>query len=119
MMFPYWEQPIPAERKGMHVITARRLREFWKKYPKAKEPLKVWLRLMKASRFPSPHEVKESFGQTDFLGDGLAVFDIGGNKYRIVARILYPVGRVLILEVFDHQGYGAWNKAQQQKKRKR
>ncbi len=100
----------------MHVITERRLREFWKKDPKAKEPLKVWLRLMRASRLASPHQVKELFGQTDFLGDGLAVFDIGGNKYRIVARILYPVGRVLILGVFDHRGYDAWTRAQRGKR---
>ncbi len=72
--------------------------------------------LMKTSRLGSPHDVKELFGQTDFLGDGLAVFDIGGNKYRIVARILYPVGRVLILEVFDHKGYDAWTRVQRAKR---
>jgi mRNA interferase HigB len=97
----------------MHVITERRLREFWKKHAKAKEPMKVWLRLMRSSRLGSTHEVKELFGQTDFLGDGLAVFDIGGNKYRIVARILYPVGRVLILGVFDHKGYDDWTRTRQ------
>ena len=101
----------------MHVITERRIREFWKKHTIAKEPLKVWLRLMRSSRLASPHDVKALFGQTDFLGDGLAVFDIGGNKYRIVARILYPVGRVLILGVFDHKGYDAWTKAAQGRRR--
>ncbi len=99
----------------MHVITERRLRDFWKEHPGAKETLKVWFRLMKTSRLSSPHDVRKVFGQTDFLGDGLAVFNLGGKKYRIVARILYSVGRVLILGVFDHKGYDAWTVKRRQR----
>jgi mRNA interferase HigB len=95
----------------MHVITVQRLREFWKSHSDAREPLKVWFRLMRGNRFATPHEVKQVFGQTDFLGDGMAVFNVGGNKYRIVARILYPVGRVLIRGVFTHSEYDEWSKS--------
>jgi len=99
----------------MHVITRKRLLEFGKSYPDAVTPLDVWYRLMKAQQFTSWAELKETFGTADNLGKGLVVFDIGGNKYRLVAYVRYTsetnIGRVWVRHVFTHAQYDGWSKA--------
>ena len=66
----------------MHVITRKRLLDFGRRHPDAVTPLDVWYRLMRAARFTNAAELKATFGSVDVLGQGLAVFNIGGNKYR-------------------------------------
>ncbi len=91
--------------RGVHVLTRQRLVEFWKKHPDAEEPLKAWLALMKAGRFRNSHDLKTRFGSADFLGGRKTVFDIGGNKYRLVAVIWYETGQVHIKHVLTHSEY--------------
>jgi mRNA interferase HigB len=95
----------------MHVITKKRLREFGARHPAAVTPLDDWYRIMEGSRFEQPSEVKEVFGQADFIEGSLAVFNIGGNKFRIVAEVVFRYQIVLVREVFTHKEYDAWSKA--------
>jgi mRNA interferase HigB len=95
----------------MHVISVKRLREFGATHHRAVTPLDDWYKLMERSRFQSPSEIKDVLGQTDFIGGNLAVFDIGGNKYRIVADVVFRHQIVLVRHVFTHKEYDAWNKA--------
>jgi mRNA interferase HigB len=95
----------------MHVITKKRLREFGALHPAAVTPLDDWVRIMEGSRFQQPSEVKGVLGKTDFIDGSLAVFDIGGNKFRIVADVVFRYQIVLVREVFTHKEYDAWNKA--------
>ncbi len=60
---------------------------------------------MRTKKYRDPHELKADFGSVDFLGDGIAVFSIGGNKYRLVAKMMYRWGKVLILGVWTHKRY--------------
>lgn len=98
----------------MHVITRKRLLEFGKSYPDAVTPLEVWYRLMKAGQFTSWAELKATFGTSDTLGKGLVVFNISGNKYRLVAYVRYTsktnLGRVWVRQVFSHAQYDGWSK---------
>jgi mRNA interferase HigB len=89
----------------MHVITQTRLREFARRYPDSDVPLRVWERMMNAKRYKNSHEVKADFPAADFLGGGKTVFDIGGNKYRLVVKMLYRGGKVLIRHVLTHKEY--------------
>src|SRR5437667_12140558 len=93
----------------MHIITRKRLLEFGKSYPDAITPLDVWYRLTKARQFTSWAELKETFGTADNLGKGLVVFDIGGNRYRLVAHVGYTsetnIGRVWVGHVRTHAQY--------------
>jgi mRNA interferase HigB len=75
------------------------LKEFWAEHPDSERPLKAWLRLMKLKRYQSPHDVRADFGTADFLTDKVAVFDIGGNKYRLVVTMRYDWGTVFIRHV--------------------
>jgi mRNA interferase HigB len=97
----------------VHVITRKRLLEFGRGHPDAATPLDVWYRLMKAGRFTSPATLKHTFGTVDFLGKGLAVFNIGGNKYRLITNVRYTsktsVGRVWVRHVFTHTEYDRWS----------
>lgn len=89
----------------MHIITQTRLRAFAKRFPAADVPLRTWEHLMRTKRYKTPNEVKEDFPSVDFLGDGKTVFDIGGNKFRLVVKMLYQRGQVLIRHVLTHKEY--------------
>ncbi len=89
----------------MNVIAKRTLRAFWEREPRARAPLEAWLTVVSKARWTRPFDVKAVFGSADFVGDNRVIFDIGGNKYRIVAHIAYPYGRMLIKFVGTHKEY--------------
>ena len=93
----------------MQVLALRTLRDFWTRYPAAERPLRAWYRLVSAARWMTPNEIKAAFGtNVDFVGDNRVIFDIGGNKYRLVARIVYdPYYRVMVKFVGTHKEYDA------------
>jgi mRNA interferase HigB len=91
----------------MRVISKRRLREFWEKHPNAEEPLKAWWRIVseRDTQWRHIHDVKAMLNGVDGFnlecGVPVVVFNIAGNKYRLVARIYYDYGRVYVKAVFD------------------
>jgi mRNA interferase HigB len=89
----------------VHIITQTKLREFAKDHPAADVPLRAWEAVMRGNKYKNPHEVKAHFPSVDFLGGGKTVFDIGGNKFRLVVKILYKRGWVLIRKVLTHKEY--------------
>lgn len=97
----------------MHVISRKRLVEFGKAHADAVTPLDVWYRVMKGGRFTSPEALKATFASVDFLGGRVVVFNIGGNKYRLVAHVRYAtetnVGRMYVRHVFTHDEYDRWS----------
>jgi mRNA interferase HigB len=93
----------------MWVITKKRLKDFYRKHPTAKTPTLTWLRLMQSGRFKDFNDLKRVFATADYT-EGLTVFDIGGNNYRIVADVVYKKGRVYIKEVLTHSDYDKWSK---------
>lgn len=97
----------------MHVITRKRLLDFGRRHPDAVTPLDVWYRLMRGAGFTNAAELKATFGSVDVLGQGLAVFNIGGNKYRLIANVRYAtktsMGRVWVRHVLAHAEYDGWS----------
>ena len=89
----------------MHIITRRALTTFATKHPDAREPLDVWFRIMRAARYSTPEEVRAAFPKVDFLSGEHAVFNIGGNKYRLSVNIRFRVGRVYVRHVMTHAEY--------------
>lgn len=89
----------------MHIITRKRLRQFAKTHPDAEAPLRAWETFVKAKKYKNSHEVKADFGTADFIGRNRVIFDIGGNKYRLVAVFLYKAGQVLIRHIVTHKEY--------------
>ena len=89
----------------MHVISTKRLRDFWQRYPDAERPLGAWDAIVRQKRYSTPHEVRQDFRHADFLGDRRVVFNIGGNKYRLVVDIRYDLGRIYVRHVLTHEEY--------------
>lgn len=94
----------------MQIIAKSRLRDFWETHPQARKPLAEWYRLVNAARWETPSDVKAMFGAAvDFVGDNRIIFDIAGNKYRLVVHVAYPYQRVLIKFVGSHVDYDRIN----------
>ena len=93
----------------MRVITNRRLLEFAARHPAAGEPLQAWRRVMESRAFDGFSDLRQSFGSVDKVGD-LHVFDIGGNKFRLIAFIHFGQQIAYIKHVLTHAEYdrNAW-----------
>ena len=90
----------------MHVMTRKRLQEFWEAHPDAERSLKAWLAIARLKHYSGPHEVRQDFAAASFLGKWRAVFNMGGNKYRLVVDMRYDLGRIYIRHVLTHEEYG-------------
>ncbi len=91
----------------MRIIAVSTLRQFWDLpgHQDAEQPLKTWVHIVKAADWSKPTDVKRMFNSADILPGGRAVFDIGGNKYRIVAAIHYRGKRVYVRFIGTHKEY--------------
>jgi mRNA interferase HigB len=102
----------------MRVISRRALREFWEIHPQAKEPLSAWFRVMERSKFADFSAIKGTFGAADYVAP-FTVFDVGGNKFRIIAAIHYNRERAYVRHVFTHPEYDWWSEEMRKQKRKK
>ena len=94
----------------MRIIAISTLKDFWEKNPahiEAKAPLLAWHRFAVHADWASPIEVKADFRGASILRDGRAVFNIAGNKYRLVVWINYPYRVIYIRFVGTHAQYDA------------
>lgn len=93
----------------MHIITRKRLNEFAENYPTTKNALSRWYKLIKRGEFKSFPELRQEFPDADQVGK-LTVFNIGGNKVRLIAAIHYNRQKVYIRAVLTHEKYdqGKW-----------
>lgn len=90
----------------MQVIALRTLRQFWRRHPQAEGPVRAWYAVVSRAQWSGPADVKRQFGTTvDFIGDNRIVFDISGNKYRLVVHVAYSFRRVLVKFVGTHAEY--------------
>jgi mRNA interferase HigB len=91
----------------MQVIALRTLRLFWEgNHPQAENPLRAWHALVSKAECTGPAEGKEQFGASvDFVADNRLIFDIGGNKYRLIVHPAYRYKRVLVKFVGTHAEY--------------
>ena len=67
--------------------------------------LRIWHSVVKARRFNTPHEVRAEFPASSFPDQGVTVFNITGNKYRLVVTMRYDMGAVFIKHVVSHKEY--------------
>jgi mRNA interferase HigB len=92
----------------VRIIAVSALRAFLARspaYADARDPLMAWVRQVKAAEWSSPANVKRDVRSASILKDGRVVFNIAGNKYRIVVWINYPYRVVYIRFVGTHAQY--------------
>ena len=93
----------------MRIISSRALRNFITEHPKSTAPLAAWRRTIEKNSFANWVELKAAFNAVDHVGD-LVVFDIGGNKHRLILYIRFEPQIRYIKAVLTHRDYdkGAW-----------
>ena len=89
----------------MRIISRKALREFGERHADAKGPLDAWYPILKGREYGSSHELRADFPTASFLGPRRTVFNIGGNKYRLVVDMRYDLGRVYVRDVLTHEEY--------------
>jgi mRNA interferase HigB len=99
----------------MHLISRKALVDFSKIHSDADAPMRNWFKAIERGTFASLVELKTSFASVDYLPvgqHGLYVFNVGGNKYRIVASIHFNRQRLYVRNVLTHAEYskGEWRK---------
>lgn len=89
----------------MRVIAKAALREFWENHPDAEQPLRAWHAEAKAADWKTPADIKAKYRSASILRGGRVIFNIGGNKYRLVVRINFPFRVIYIRFLGTHREY--------------
>lgn len=91
----------------MRIISRKRLRQFWEKreYGDAEQPLKAWFREASKGDWSSPSAIKAMYRSASLVGKNRVVFNIAGNKYRLVIKVNYPYRLIYIRFVGTHRQY--------------
>lgn len=88
----------------MHVISRKKLREFCERHSDAGGPLDAWYTVVKHASWQNAAEVREHYPTADPVGKW-TIFNVGGNRYRLVTEINYQSQTVFIRHVLTHQEY--------------
>jgi len=93
----------------LRIIARSTLKLFWIKYTDAEQPLKSWFEIVKASIWEKPNDIKEVFRSADILSNSRVVFNIKGNKYRLIVSVRYDLKIVYIRFIGTHAEYDKIN----------
>lgn len=91
----------------MRVISNKALLAFADRHPAADIPLQAWRKVVESRDFEHFADLEHAFNTIDRVG-GFHVFDIGGNKFRIIAAIHFNRQHLFVRHVFTHKEYEAW-----------
>jgi mRNA interferase HigB len=93
----------------MHVISRKALRAFWEQHPDSQAALARWFKVMLHTNFKNYAELSAAFPSADKVDEWI-VFNIGGNKYRLITAIHFNRGKVYVRHVLTHAEYdqGKW-----------
>lgn len=89
----------------MHVISRKRLRDFWTQEPESEQALKAWFHEAKRATWQNSAEVKGKYGNASIINAERVVFNICGNKFRLIVRINYSSQTLFIRFVGTHRQY--------------
>jgi mRNA interferase HigB len=91
----------------MRIISRKALRQFWERheYADAEQPLKAWFREASKGDWSNPSAIKAMYRSASVVGKNRVVFNIAGNKYRLVVKVNYPYRTMYIRFVGTHQQY--------------
>lgn len=89
----------------MRIISRKILREFWEQYPDARSALEAWYADIKQADWKAPADLKNIYRNVSFVANNRVIFNIKGNKYRLVIVVQYQYGVVYIRFVGTYQQY--------------
>jgi mRNA interferase HigB len=88
-----------------NIITRRTLLEYCIKYPRASVALQEWYRELLKFDFKNFDELKKNYGSASMVGDDRVVFNIMGNNYRLIVRIVFEFKAIQIKRFGSHSEY--------------
>jgi mRNA interferase HigB len=88
----------------MHVITRSRLSQFWGRHPDAQNSLLTWYKIVSTVDFEDFVQLRQVFPSADLVGN-FTVFNVSGNKFRLITYIDYEYRKVFIRHVLTHAEY--------------
>ena len=89
----------------LRVISKKVLREFWQKHPECEQQLKSWYGEAESAIWKSPSDIKKDYPSASVITGNRIVFNIKGNKYRLIVKINYHYNNVWIRFVGTHSQY--------------
>jgi len=93
-----------TESLAIHIISKKKLRDFWAQHPRAKLTLEAWYQIARTAEWENFADVRTTFKAADVV-DRFVVFNIGGNKYRLIAAIHFNRGKLFVRHVLTHEEY--------------
>jgi len=93
----------------VRIVSRKALREFWERpdHRDSEVPLRAWFKTVEKSDWATPADIKAQFRSASFLANNRVVFNIAGNKYRLIVWVSYPARVILIRFVGSHPEYDA------------
>jgi len=88
----------------MHVISLKKLKQFWQSHPTAEVSLRYWYKLTTAHQWQCFNDIVKTFSSADKVKN-FVVFDIGGNSFRLITYVNYVHSKVFIRDVLTHAEY--------------
>ncbi len=89
----------------MRIIAKRTLVDFWEVHATAQKPLDEWFRFVRHAEWEDSQDIKRDFASASFLANNRVVFNIGGNKFRLVTKIDYEYKIVFTRFIGTHAEY--------------
>ena len=90
----------------MRILSRKTLVAFWKKHPDAEQPLRAWFGEVEKASFTNTAQVRRRYASADFIAGNRIVFNIGGNKYRLIVAVKYaPYFLVFVRFLGTHAEY--------------
>lgn len=89
----------------MRIISRKALREFWERHPDAQQALQAWYADVRHIIWKTPADVKDIYRNASIVANNRVVFNIKGNRYRLVVAVQYEYGIVYIRFIGTHREY--------------
>lgn len=89
----------------MRILGRKYIYDFIRKHASSKKPLEAWVSEAEGASWQTPQDIKNRYRSADFLADNRAIFNIKGNDYRLVVKVRYQNGIVVVEWVGTHAEY--------------
>lgn len=94
---------------NVRVVSRKTLVDYYNKHKETKSQLEAWFHEVKKAEWNTPQDVKEKYGSASIIGNNRVVFNIKGNKYRLVTEINYQMKIIRIRFLGSHKEYNKIN----------
>ncbi len=107
MHFPCWELILSTAISGspMRILGLPLLHRFKQTHADARGPLNAWQNEVERSQWQSSQDIKQRYSSADFLADNRVIFNVKGNRYRLVVQVRYLGGLVVVEWIGTHAEY--------------